>query len=307
MSALNPAPFSRLATAAVRGLVGTAAQTFGGPKTFADPVTVDVPGTNGLTFASPALRIANNALNQNHLFQIGGIGSTNWEFAIGHYGGAGSPVISSRAGPIYFSMAAGSHVSTFSPAGADLGSSSNYWRDLWLNRNLQFRNAGQSKILFDGGGANHWEIRGTPGAELQMGNNSVTYFGLRSSDGYAYSQYGFEVNPSGSQAFFKTNYGGSVVGVRLDLRGLDRRATIGNDSPGNYAAGINTLLGNGVNTTCTITTIMSTTSCHVEITWLADPGARHWVDVSVAGQFTVNLSAAPAANKSFSWRVSNLL
>lgn len=38
MSALNPAPFSRLASASVRGLVGTAAQTFGGPKTFSDGV-----------------------------------------------------------------------------------------------------------------------------------------------------------------------------------------------------------------------------------------------------------------------------
>lgn len=162
-------------------------------------------------------------------------------------------------------------------------------------------------VKWDAGGTNHWEMRARPGFNWELGNNTVTYMGCRLSDGYCFSQYGFELNPTGSQAFFKTNYGGSAVGVRLDLRGLDRRATIGNDSPGNYAAGINTLLGNGVNTTCTITTIMSTTSSHVEITWLADPGARHWVDVSVAGQFTVNLSAAPAANKSFSWRIAGLL
>jgi hypothetical protein len=299
MSALNPAPFSRLATASVRGLVGTAAQTFGGPKTFANPVTIDADGANGTTFSNPILRIKNNALNQNHLFQIGGLASNDWQFAIGYYGGAGSPVISSRAGPIYFSMAAGSHVSPFSPGNADLGSVTNYWRDLWLNRDLQFRNAGQSRILFDGGGANHWEIRGTPGSELQMGNNTVTYFGLRSSDGYAYSQYGFEVNPTGLQALVKV--WGSA---RVDQRGLDRRAVTGNDSPGNFPMGINRLAAGA--TTCTITTSLVGTASHVEITWLGDPGARHWVTLA-AGSFTVNLSAAPAGNVDFSWRVSGLL
>lgn len=163
-----------------------------------------------------------------------------------------------------------------------------------------FWGTGTTIVKWDGGGANHWEMRAAPGANWELGNNSITYMGCRISDGYCFSQYGFEMNPTGTQATVKTN----STGVRLDQRGLDRRATVGNDSPGNYAMGINTLASGA--TTCTITTTMATTASHVEITWLADPGARDWVTLA-SGSFTVNLSAAPGADKSFSWRISGLL
>ena len=158
-------------------------------------------------------------------------------------------------------------------------------------------------VKWDAGGGNHWEMRARPGFNWELGNNTVTYMGCRLSDGYCFTQYGFEVNPTGSQSLIKL--WGSSNGGRIDQRGSDRRATIGNDSPGNFPMGINTLASGA--TTCTITTSLCTTASHVEITWLADPGARHWVDVSVAGQFTVNLASAPGANKSFSWRISGLV
>lgn len=166
---------------------------------------------------------------------------------------------------------------------------------------LVFATAAATRIQW-GTGANTWQIEATPNSGvMRFGNNSVTYFGLRLSDGYGVSAYGFEVNPSGSQATVQT----SANGTRIDQRGVDRRGVVlGNDSPGAQAMGINRLQSGS--TTCVITTTQATLASHVEITWLADPGARHWVTLA-SGSFTVNLSAAPGSNVDFSWRISGLV
>lgn len=68
---------------------------------------------------------------------------------------------------------------------------------------------------------NRWEMQGIPNSTFRIGNNNVTYFGLRLTDGYSFSSYGFEGPTfkanvaSGSDAFK------SVDGGRWNLSTAD--------------------------------------------------------------------------------------
>jgi len=132
-----------------RGFWNTLTQLIAGAKTFLGAVVMSAgltlnsvnrllqvapPNTvSGQSYTDPAFEIRTSALNQTHLFQIGsGLTNSTWELAIGWYGSALCPVISSRSASILFNMATGTSLSCFTPGNADLGSSSNYWRNLFM-------------------------------------------------------------------------------------------------------------------------------------------------------------------------------
>lgn len=87
--------------------------------------------STGTGFANPCFRIPINGNTQYNMFQLGGTGSINWEFAIGHYTPSGTPIISSRAGGLFFSSAANTAFSPFTPNQNDLGTTTNTWRSLY--------------------------------------------------------------------------------------------------------------------------------------------------------------------------------
>lgn len=127
------------------GAVSAVAQTLAGVKTLQDGLVVGqqaVLGTGGAAlgtgFANPTVRIPITGSTQLNLLQFGGNDtgaptSTQWELAFGFYTGAGAPTISSRAGPLLLNLASGTSVSPLSPNTVDLGSSGNYWRNLYLS------------------------------------------------------------------------------------------------------------------------------------------------------------------------------
>lgn len=257
------------ASATSRGILGVLAQTFAGIKTFA-----------ALLVASAGIQVAaifnTNGTNASDVGVVTGVSTSDGSLH------SGAKVASWGAG------VGGTYVEYMFRKKAEF----TFWGDF------------VTVVKWDAGGANHWEMRARPNFNWELGNNSVTYMGCRISDGYCFSQYGFDVNPTGAQSLVKAWGSGSGSG-RVDQRGVDRRGVAtGSDAPGNYPMGINRFASGA--TTCTITTSLAGTASHVEITWLGDPGARSWVTLA-AGSFTVNLSAAPGANIDFSWRISNLL
>ncbi len=145
MSIFQPAPPVD-AGSGNRGLINILAQSIAGVKTFLSAVImsagltingavnqmvkVSPPATvSGQGFATPTIWIQTSALNQTNLIQIGsGLGSSEWELQIGYYGGAGAPIIASRAGPILVSLASGQALVPLTPGANDLGSVGNYWR-----------------------------------------------------------------------------------------------------------------------------------------------------------------------------------
>lgn len=56
---------------------------------------------------------------------------------------------------------------------------------------LKFTSGSQSLIKWDSGGVNRWEFRGQPSANFTLGNNTVSYAGMRISDGHFFSDFGF--------------------------------------------------------------------------------------------------------------------
>jgi parallel beta-helix repeat protein len=149
---------------------------------------------------------------------------------------------------------------------------------------------------------NTWQMEAGPNylsnGVWRVGVNTVTYLGARASDGYAFSQYGFELAPGGTPVL-KTDSSG-----RLDQSGTDESA-----SPG--ASTINKPTGKSAiwsgDSSVTITNSLVSTSSRVLVTFHADHGAaRWWVDVG-SGSFTVTLSAAATADAAFSWQVSNII
>ena len=90
---------------------------------------------------------------------------------------------------------------------------------------------------------------------------------------------------------------------------LDQRGTNSGASPGAATAdrpvGINAIASGA--TSVTITNSLVAANSRVILTFHADHGAARWWVTRAAGSFTVNLSAAATANAAFSWEVSSLL
>lgn len=128
-----------------RGLVNTGAQAFNGRKTFDGGIVLgatntlaqfDVPPTvAGASFTDPVVWLKTNGggTSQLHLIQFGsGLTSTTWELALGWYGPALVPVISSRSSLLVLTVMGGA-LSPFTPSGTDLGTTTNTWRRLHLS------------------------------------------------------------------------------------------------------------------------------------------------------------------------------
>lgn len=129
----------------------------GGPLT-GGPVNILAPGAEGtslilrptpgmgLSFTDPVFEIRTSALNQTFLFQFGsGRTASTWEFAMGYYGAAGSPLIQVR-NSLYLSTVAGGFLAPFSPAGTDLGILSNYWRGVYAETHHVLSNVGMQRV-----------------------------------------------------------------------------------------------------------------------------------------------------------------
>lgn len=259
------------ATSTRRGLVSILAQTFAGAKTFL-----------GLVIANAGIQVAS-------LFNTNGTGASDVVVKLGTSAADAAVNAAAKLWSLRTGLNGGTEVES-----------------VYVTKNaIVFARNSASVLKWDAGGANSWQIEGTPGgAYLRLGNNSVQYFGLRSADGFGVSSYGFEVNNVGfTQAFCRIGGQYSATFGRIDQRGVDRSGTIGNDTQ-NLPTGINTLASGA--TTVTITNSLVTASSRVLVTFHADPGGRYWV-TRAAGSFTVNVSAAPVADAPFSWEVSTLL
>lgn len=267
---LVPSP-PPLATGTRAGLLDYLAQTVGGVKTFL-----------GLIIASAGIQLG-------LLFNTNGTGASD----VGVKVGVSQPDGLTNGSAKLFSARTGLNGGTEVEA-------------FYVQKNaVVMAHSGSTVLKWDDGGANSWQIEGTPGgAYLRLGNNAVQYFGLRAADGFGVTSYGFEVNNVGfTQAFCRIGGQYSATFGRIDQRGIDRSATIGADTQ-NFPTGINTLASGA--TSVTITNSLVTTSSRVIVTFHADPGGRYWV-TRAAGSFTVNVSATPGANAPFSWEVSTLL
>lgn len=255
------------ASGTVRGFVNLVAQTFAGAKTFTSAIV-----------ASAGIQVAS-------LFNANGTGASDVGVVVG---------VSTADG----SVNAGAKLVSW---GTGVGGT--YAEKAFLQKSsMVFLTSASFALKIEHPtnpvGIGSWQIEGTPGSLLRFGNAGVTYLGLRYSDGFAFSEYGFELK-GGSTVYFK-----SAAGIgRLDQWGTDDSATAGNRTV-NKPTGTNKL-ANGA-TTCVITNSLCSATSRVMVTFHDDPGARYWV-TRAAGSFTVNLSAAAGADKVFSWEVANIL
>jgi hypothetical protein len=270
MSVLIPSP-PQDASSTVRGLVSLVAQTFAGAKTFL------------------ATLVASAGIQLGLLFNTNGGGASDVVVKLG----------SSVADATVNAAAKLLSLRTGLNGGTEVES-------VYVTKSaIVFARNSASVLKWDSGGANSWQIEGTPGgAYLRLGNNAVQYFGLRSTDGFGVTSYGLEVNDVGlATPYFRV--GGLYTGAvgRIDQKGANRAANPGSETQ-NAAVGINALASGA--TSVTITNSLVTASSRVLVTFHADPGGRYWV-TRAAGSFTVNVSAAPGADAPFSWEVSTLL
>ena len=261
------------ASSTVRGLINTLAQTFAGVKTFLAAAVFSAGVQLGL------------------LFNTNGSGSSDVVVKAGTSLADGSVNAAAKLWSLRSGLNGGTEVES-----------------VYMQKNaIVFARGTSSVIRWDNGGPNSWQIEATPGAGfLRMGNNLVQYFGLRLSDGYGVSSYGFEVNnTSFTQAYFRVGGLGASLG-RIDQFGSDTTGTPGN-ATSNSAIGRSAIAGG--NTTVTITNSLVAAGDHVDITWHGDLGTQSkipWVSTA-AGSFTVNVGTAPAGAVNFCWRVAKRL
>ncbi len=269
--ALNPGPFSRAASSTVAGLVNTIAQSFQGAKTFL------------------ALLVASAFIQTAAVFNTNGSGASD----VGVING-----VSTSDGTVN----SGAKLASW---GTGVGGT---YVEYMFRKKGEFTFWGDfvTIVKWDAGGANHWEMRARPNFNWELGNNTVTYMGCRVSDGYCFTQYGFDVIPSSPGTSVIKLWGSSNQG-RIDQYGTDSTGTPGSRTGANA---INRPTGKSSvasgNTTCQIDNSHVTTGSRVMVTFHADPGGRYWVTLA-SGSFTVNLSASAGANLPFSWEVSSLL
>ncbi len=145
----------------VAGVVSLGAQTWAGIKTFASAVVlsggvtlngavdqtikISPPSTSGTSYDKPTMWFELTGSNQTRFIQFGsGLGVNAWEFALGYYTGALSPVITIRAGHMFFDLASGYSVSPITPGVANLGVSSNYWKTTYTNT-IQLNPGGEAR------------------------------------------------------------------------------------------------------------------------------------------------------------------
>lgn len=264
------------ASATVRGFMSTLAQTFAGPKTF----LARIVATLGITSGAARLDLRSDL----------GAGSTDVATVAGSTVADGTVNASARL----FSVRTG------------LGGTEVEHVLVRKGEVVFSRPSGATVLKWDNGGANSWQIEGTPGGSfLRMGNNLVQYFGLRFADGFGVSSYGLEVNnTSFTQAYFK------VGGVSNGFGRIDQFGTDSSGSPG--AATIDRPTGKSAiaagTASVVITNSLVTAASRVLITPHArDATCKELIAVPAAGSFTVSGTAAALAALPFSWEVSNIL
>jgi hypothetical protein len=219
------------ATALLAGSVSIGGQEFGGAKTFKALVTMEAGATVTGTTASTVFRSG-----------AGSAGATA-------YGTAGDE----NTG-IWFPSADSMNFVTGGTLRLQLSSTGALFPNtIESSGNLfKFSSASASKITWDAGGANRWEVEATPGSGvLRFGNNSSTYMALRFSDGFTESSFGFE-----SPVFRAPTAGGSLelqgwlgsvansVAVRIGTRAAQntlsstaRVVSMGSGMAGSYSEG----------------------------------------------------------------------
>jgi hypothetical protein len=165
---------------------------------------------------------------------------------------------------------------------------------------LTFWGASSNAIKWDNGTPGvSWQIEAAPGTgSLRFGNNTSTYFGLRFSDGYAVSEFGYEFSV------------GATVYLKTRLGALDQWGTDSTGTPG--AATINKPTGKSAiaigASSVVITNSLVTAASRVIITQHArDATCKELIAVPAAGSFTVSGTANATAALPFSWQVSNIL
>jgi hypothetical protein len=252
------------ASGTVRGLVNLVAQTFAGAKTFLSTI-----------IASAGIQVAT-------LFNTNGGSSSDVGVKVGVSTADGSVNASAELLRIATGL-----------TGTEVR------RAFFTKTGLSFWGAGFSALKWDNGTPGvSWQIEAQPGTGvLRFGNNTSTYFGLRYSDGFAVSEFGYEVSAAGT-TFLKTRSGA------LDQWGTDTSGSPGNatiNKPSGKSA-----IASGVSTVRITNSLVSTAS-RVMVTWHGDHGAARWWAPPGAGFFDVVLSANATANTSFSWGVSNIL
>lgn len=153
-------------------------------------------------------------------------------------------------------------------------------------------------------GVGSWQIEAYPGLFFRLGNAGVTYLGLRYSDGFQYTAFGYEVNDGNltpTTKYFRVAGGNG----RIDQWGADNSG-----SPG--ATTISRPVGKAAiavgASSVVITNSLVTASSIVLITPHArDATCKELIAVPGAGIITVSGSANATAALPFSFEVKSIL
>ena len=306
------------ASGTVRGLVNLVAQTFAGAKTFVALLTASAGiqlnaqllsgtaytfGAGGFFGANPAWVTTNTTKfiiqNGTPISGFAGIdvratGAVQFASALG----AGASDVVVKVGS---SQADGSVNASAKLLSIRTGiSGTEIERAFFQKGGLTFWGASSSAIKWDNGTPGvSWQIEAAPGTgSLRFGNNTSTYFGLRFSDGYAVSEFGYEFSV------------GATVYLKTRLGALDQWGTDSTGTPG--AATINKPTGKSAiaigASSVVITNSLVTAASRVIITQHArDATCKELIAVPAAGSFTVSGTANATAALPFSWQVSNIL
>jgi hypothetical protein len=253
------------ASGTVRGFVNLVAQTFAGAKTFLATIV-----------ASAGIQVAS-------LFNNNGTGSTDVGVRVGVSTADGS--VNATAELLRIATGIG---------GTEVR------RSAFTKTGLTFWGAGFSALKWDNGTPGvSWQIEAQPGTgTLRFGNNTSTYFGLRFSDGYAVSEFGYEFSVGGT-TYLKTRLG-AVDQWGTDTSGSPGAQTINKPSGKSaIAAGASAVV---------ITNSLVTAASRVMITPHArDATCKEIIAVPGSGIITVSGTANATAALPFSWQVSNIL
>lgn len=271
--ALLPGPFSRLASATVSGIVSTVAQTFAGVKTFL------------------ALLVASAGI------QVGALFNTNG-------GSAGDVVMKVGTSTADASVNAAAKLLS-----VRTGIGATEVEYIFARKSeVTFWGASVTKVKWDAGGANQWQMRASPTTNFSIGiNDSAEYMKLRASDGFISADFGIAVGDGslGSTASYVKIYAG--LG-RIDQWGFDSTGTAG-------AATINRPTGKSsvaaAQSSVVITNSQVTAASRIIITPMENgtnnAEFRMFKVTPAAGSFTVTLSSAASVAWPFCWEVSNIL
>ena len=252
------------------------------------------------TVGSKLLSIRNNTVEKLYVNKDGAVGSASTTTIYSSLG-AGASDVCTVAGSSTADASVNANASLFRVSTGVGGTE--VVQAFFKKGSFTLWGAGQSIIKIDGGGANHWEIRGTPDgtSPLTMGNNTATYFGLRTTDGYCFSNYGLEANNGGAGATLKIAGANGLV---------SQSGTNSSGSPGNAT----------INKPCGISAIaMGASSVDISNSlvtagmWcMITPSARdavckELIAVCTLGHITVSGNGNAAAALPFSWEIRVLL